>query len=61
MKTFAITFIHISGEERTAFIEAFDEERARGRFQVNFGWDMPIIRLTANILNPHSRSHQESD
>ena len=60
MKTFAITFIHISGEERTAFIEAFDEERARGRFQVNFGWDMPIIRLTA-ILNPHSRNHPKSD
>jgi hypothetical protein len=60
MKTFAITFIHISGEERTAFIEAFDEERARGRFQVNFGWDMPIIQLTA-ILNPHSRNHPKSD
>lgn len=43
MKTFEITFKHISGEIRTTEIEAFDEEQAKARFEVNFGLDMEII------------------
>lgn len=50
MKNFAITFLHTDGSTRKINIEAFDEERARLRFRVNWGHDMKIIRVELHDL-----------
>ena len=43
MKKFIITFLHTDGDTRDLPIEAFNEERARLRFWVNWGDDMKIL------------------
>lgn len=45
MKTFEITFLHIDGDIRAIKIDAFNEERARLRFWVNWGDDMKILTV----------------
>ena len=42
MKDFYITFKHIDGDKRIVKIEAYDEKRAKERFEVNWGMDMVI-------------------
>lgn len=44
-KKFKIKFRHISNEIRTHVIEAFNAERAKIRFEVNFGTDMKILEI----------------
>jgi len=45
MKSFKVCFLHIDGSSREVLIEAFNEERARLRFEINWGSDMKITKL----------------
>ena len=45
MKKFKITFLHTDGDTRTITIEAFNEEKARLRFFVNWASDMKILSI----------------
>ena len=45
MDRFKVEFLHTDGDIREVFIEAFDAERARGRFECNWGLDMKILSL----------------
>ena len=45
MKKFKVNFIHTDGDNREIIIEAFNEERAKLRFGVNWGLDMKILNI----------------
>lgn len=45
MNTYEITFLHTDGTTRTVEIEAYNEERARMRFHVNWDKEMKIITV----------------
>ena len=45
MKNFKITFLHTDGDTRIIIIQAFNEARARLRFEVNWGLDMKILNV----------------
>ena len=46
MNTYEIEFLHTDGTTRIISIEAFNEERARMRFYVNWDKEMKIINIT---------------
>ena len=45
MNTYEITFLHTDGTTRTVEIEAYNEERARMCFHVNWDKEMKIITV----------------
>ena len=45
MKKWKVDFKHTDGSKRTVDIEAFDKKRAEGRFKVNWGNDMKILKI----------------
>ena len=45
MKKFKVSFIHTDGTNREVEIEAFNKERAKLRFEVNWGEDMQITNI----------------
>ncbi len=45
MKTFKVTYLHTDGFKRKAYIQAYNKERAKGRFEVNWGLDMKILSI----------------
>ena len=45
MKKFKIQFQHTDNSNREIIIEAFNEERAKLRFEVNWGSDMKILNI----------------
>ena len=45
MNTYEITFLHTDGTTRTVEIEAYNEERAKIRFHVNWDKEMQIINV----------------
>lgn len=49
MKKFEISFLHTDGSTRKIVIEAFDQERAECRFEVNWGTDMKILGISPLI------------
>lgn len=50
MKKFNVTFLHTDGDTRIISIEAFNEERARLRFEVNWGADMKILKVEPTTM-----------
>ena len=45
MKKFKVEFLHTDGDNREIIIEAFNEERAKLRFECNWGLDMKILNI----------------
>ena len=45
MKKFKIEFLHIDGDTREVIIEAYDIEKAKLRFEVNWGLEMKIKNI----------------
>lgn len=45
MKKFKIQFQHTDNSNREIIIEAFNEERAKLRFEINWGSDMKILNI----------------
>jgi len=45
MNNYEITFLHTDGTTRIVEIEAYNEERARMRFHVNWDKEMKIITV----------------
>ena len=50
MKEFSVTFLHTDGDTRTVEINAFNLERAKMRFEINWGADMKILKVQEPIL-----------
>ena len=48
MKRFIVEFLHVDGDVRTIKIEAYDIERAKLRFIVNWGKEMKILKIFRN-------------
>ena len=48
MKIFIVEFLHVDGDVRTIKIEAYDIERAKLRFIVNWGKEMKILKIFRN-------------
>ena len=48
MKIFIIEFLHVEGDVRSIKIEAYDLERAKLRFIVNWGKEMKILKIFRN-------------
>lgn len=46
MKKYKVSLLHTDGSNREVIIEAFNEERAALRFEVNWGSDMKILNLS---------------
>jgi hypothetical protein len=46
-----VEFLHSDGNIRKVLIEAYDDYRARLRFQVNWGFDIEIITCKKLITN----------
>lgn len=49
MKKFKIQFLHTDNSNREIIIEAFNEERAKIRFEVNWGSDMRILNINEKL------------
>ena len=51
MNTYEIKFSHTDGTIRTVKIEAYNEERARMRFHVNWDKEMKIIKVLILVMS----------
>ena len=59
MKKWKVDFKHTDGRKRTVDIEAFDKKRAEGRFKVNWGNDMKILKIYPATKNEELTKAQE--
>lgn len=50
MKKFKVFFLHTDEGTREVIVEAFNEERAKLRFEVDWGSDMKILRIS-NLIS----------
>jgi|GEM_PF-3345618 len=50
MRKFKIIFLHTDGDTREIIIDAYNKERAVGRFKVNWGLDMKILSASQHSI-----------
>ena len=58
MKIFIIEFLHVEGDVRSIKIEAYDIERAKLRFIVNWGKEMRILKIKLNDNRNKKNNHR---
>ena len=58
MKKWKVDFKHTDGSKRTVDIEAFDKNRAKARFKVNWGNDMKILKIYPATKNEELHGNQ---